>query len=31
MESSLWQVIFDESKFALGFGTFHALVFHQLL
>lgn len=31
IESSLWQKILDESKFALGFKTFHALVFHQLL
>lgn len=31
IESSLWQMILDESKFALGFETFHAVVFHQLL
>lgn len=31
IESGLWQMILDESKFALGFETFHALVFHQLL
>jgi hypothetical protein len=29
-ESSLWQTV-PESTFALGFETFHALVFHQLL
>lgn len=31
IESSLWQMILDESKFAQGLETFHVLVFHQLL